>query len=181
MTLDPKVREIITEGVAQREALIEQDGLRGLIRVEIEPVDTLTYHARPTAESEFTLVVDEPVDRGGGNKGPSPLVYFLTGIGACLLSQFVRVGIARGVDLSYKEMRLKGERDRRVGGGFQHITQEIYAEGPASEDEVRALSEEAEAFCYVHVTLRRAVKMTLVVHLNGNEVVRRVSEPPALA
>ena len=39
------------------------------------------------------------------------------------------------------------------------------------------LAERAEGLCYVHNTLKSAVKLTTVVHLNGREVVRRVSEP----
>jgi len=74
-------------------------------------------------------------------------------------------------------MTVRGDYHRDVGGGFQAITQELYAEGTLDPGGVEMLTERAEAFCYIHNTLNKAIKMTTIVNLNGEECVRRVSEP----
>ena len=180
MSTKPEVQEIIRKGIADRERTPNDPNFRALVRVSIQVDEGLTYHARSPSEPQFTLTIDEPEERGGQGQGPSPLTYFLTGAGACMLNQFIRLSIARNIDLRFKGMGVRGERERGIGGAFQLITQEVHAEGSASQQEVEELTEQVEAFCYVHATLRKAVKMTTVVHVNGVETVRRTSEPPAL-
>ena len=102
------------------------------------------------------------------------------GAATCLLNQFIRLAVARDIDVQFEEMSARGERDRGIGGAFRHITQEVYARGSASQQQVEELTAQAEAFCYVHATLSKSVAMTTVVHVNGREVVRRTSEPPAI-
>lgn len=177
MTVDAQLTEIVRQGMAKREAATDREWLRGVTRVEIEPVEHLTYRAHPAADPDFQLTIDEPRDRGGQHQGPSPLDYFLTGAGACLLNQFVRLAIARGLGLSFRHARVRGEFGREVGGRFQHITQEIDAEGSASDEEVGRLCADAEARCYVHQTLSSVVAMTTILNLNGREIARRTSRP----
>ena len=62
-------------------------------------------------------------------------------------------------------------------GGFEHITQEVFATGTIGGAEMASLAERAEGFCCVHNTLNKAIKMTTVVNLNGEDISRRVSEP----
>ena len=177
MAVAPELVEIVHQRVAKREQAVDQPFLRGLVRAEIEPVEHLTYRAHPTTDPQFQLTIDEPLDRGGQHQGPSPLDYFITGAGACLLNQFVRLALARGLDLRFQRARVKGEFRREIGGRFQHITEEIDVDGSATAEDLRKLSEDAEAFCYVHATLAKVVKMTTVLNLNGQEVIRRTSEP----
>ena len=181
MAISPQAAEIIRRGIEEREHTPNDPNIRGLVQVNIQVVEGLTYHAHTPSDPQLTLTIDEPEERGGRNQGPSPLAHFLTGAGACLLNQFIRVSIARDIDLRFKEMHVRGERERTVGGSFQQIIQEVHAEGSALQKEIEELTEQAEAFCYVHATLRKAVKMTTVVHVNGVEAVRRTSDPPALA
>ena len=53
-----------------------------ILRVKIEPIEHLTYRAKPTDEPYFEFYVDEPQDRGGNEKGPSRITYFLTAVAA---------------------------------------------------------------------------------------------------
>ena len=87
------------------------------------------------------------------------------------------MAIAESFDLRFTRMNVQGEFRRGVGGGFEHIVREVFAEGSLPPAEIERLAERAEALCNVSNTLKRAVKLTTVVHLNGEEVVRRVSEP----
>ncbi len=180
MAVSTETRETIRKGIEEREHTPNDPTIRGLVRVDIQVSEGLTYHAQTPSEPQFTMTIDEPQERGGGGQGPSPLVYFLTGAASCFLNQFIRIGIAKDIDLEFTEMHVRGERDRGVGGAFQHSTQEVHAQGSASQAEVEALTTQARAFSYVHATVRKAVTMATVVHVDGVEAVRRTSEPPAL-
>ena len=178
--MDPNTAELIRKGIEEREHTTNDPAIRGIVRVEVSVEDGLTYRAHTPSEPQFVLTIDEPRERGGGGQGPSPLVYFLTGAATCLLNQFIRLAVARDIDVQFEAMSARGERDRGIGGAFRHITQEVYARGSASQQQVEELTAQAEAFCYVHATLSKSVAMTTVVHVNGREVVRRTSEPPAI-
>ncbi len=177
MAVEPELLETVRRSVANQENNTDPEKVRGITRVEIENVEHLTHRARPTTETQFELMIDEPQERGGHDQGPAPLAYFLTGSGACLLNQFIKVNIAQGLGLRFGQVKVKGEFQRKLGGGFQSITQEVYVEGEASEEVIQRLTEKAEAFCYVHNTLRNVVKMTTLVFLNGKEVLVSTSDP----
>jgi uncharacterized OsmC-like protein len=53
----------------------------------------------------------------------------------------------------------------------------VFATGTIGDAEMASLAERAEGFCYVHNTLNKAIKMTTVVNLNGEDVSWRVFEP----
>ena len=177
MVLTAETVDIIRKGVEGREALNDPERIRAIHRIAIEVEEGLRYRATRPGETQFATTVDEPAERGGTGAGPGPLTHFLTGAGSCLLNQYIRVAVAEGLDLRFTAMNVRGDARRDVGGGFEHIQQELFAEGTVAEDAMVRLAERAEGLCYVHNTLKHAVKLTTVVHLNGQEVVRRVSEP----
>jgi len=174
-----QAQEQIAREVGERQHHARDGAVRGLLRVNIEARCGLTFHAQSPGAPGFTLVVDEPPARGGEDQGPPPLMYFLTAVGSCLLTQFVRLSVAWGIDVQVRDMQVRGEWDRAVGGSFKAIRQEIHAHGTASREDVERLAAAAEDFCYIHATLRDAVSMTTVVHLNDSETITRTTEPPA--
>ena len=180
MVLSTETVEIIRKGVEGREALNDPERIRAIYRIAIEVDEGLRYNATRAGEARFVTVVDEPTERGGTGMGEGPLTHFLIGAGSCLLNQYIRVAVAEGLDVTFTSMNVRGDARRDVGGRFEHFQQELFAEGTASEEAMARLAERAEGLCYVHNTLKDAVKITTVVHLNGQEVVRRVSEPRAL-
>ena len=177
MAMSTETVEIIRKGVEGREALNDPERIRGIHRVAIQVEEGLRYRATRPGEARFATIVDEPTERGGTGQGEGPLFHFLTGAGSCLLNQYIRLAVAEGLDLTFTSMNVRGDARRDVGGGFEHIQQELFAEGTVSAEAMVRLAERAEGFCYVHNTLKSAVKITTVVHLNGQEVVRRVSDP----
>lgn len=177
MTVTPGQVEIIRAGVRAREGSRGPEWIRGIDRIEIEVGEGLSYRARALAEPNAVMTVDEPSERGGTGQGNTPLAHFLAGAGSCLLNQFVRVAIADDYDLRFVRARVRGEFHRNLGGGFEHVTSEIYGEGRLSDDQAESLTQRAEALCCVHNTLSKAIRMTTVFHLNGREAVRKVSGP----
>lgn len=169
--------ETIAEGLRWREGHRDSSNMRGLDRIEITVVDGLSYEAHGPGGPPGEMRIGEPIERGGSGVGSSPLSHFLTGAGSCLLNQFVRIGIAERYPLIFLGALVRGEFRREAGGAFERITCTVRAEGSVSADVARHLVERAERLCYVHRTLVRAVEMTTVLIIDGNEAVRRVEGP----
>ena len=168
---------IIAEGIRRREESRDPATMRGIDRVEIVVRDGLSYEARNPHEPDSVMRVGEPIDRGGDGSGASPLSHFLTGAGACLLNQFVRVSITEGLPLSFEGASVRGEFRREAGGRIQRLTCEVRATGSVDEASAEALMARAERLCYVHQTLVGSVEMTTVLVVDGQTVARHVSGP----
>ena len=79
MAIDDETKRKIAASVSEREALNESSArIRGLIRVEIDATEGVHAVAHSGGHE---MHVDEPEERGGTNRGASPLAHFLTGIG----------------------------------------------------------------------------------------------------
>ncbi|SVB42222.1 uncharacterized protein METZ01_LOCUS195076 [marine metagenome] len=179
MAIESTLVEIIRKGVVDREGVSSPDPFPRVLRVEIEPIEHLTYRAKPVAEPQFEIYIDEPKERGGNDKGPSPITYFLTGVAACLLNQFLRLAITREIPISVSSLMAKGIFERTVGGGFKEIINELYLQGNVSVEDLQELAAMAEGYCYIHNTLIKAVLMTTELYLNGEHVATRTAGPEA--
>jgi uncharacterized OsmC-like protein len=89
----------------------------------------------------------------------------------------VRVTYAEDLDIRFLKNDVKAENRRGPGGGFETITQEIHTEGSITPEQVEHLCERAQNVCFTHNTLKHGVRMITVIILNGEEVLRKVSEP----
>jgi uncharacterized OsmC-like protein len=160
--------EIIAAGIRRREAMTTSGPIRGLDRVDIRIVDLLAYEAQARGE-RGVMRIGEPVDRGGDGEGSSPLAHFLTGCGACLLNQFVRIAISDGLPLTFGGATVRGEFGREVGGAFERIEVRVEGSGRLERDAADELVRRAERLCYLHQTLVHAVELTTVLVLDGEE------------
>jgi uncharacterized OsmC-like protein len=166
MTNDAKLEVIIKEHVRKRHEADDSKFLFGAERVDLRRTDHLTTEAR---KRDFTFFVDEPEERGGLDRGPNPLAYFLAGAASCLMNQYAIDAIYRRVKLAKIELTARGHFDGRLGGAFTEITHDLRLSSPASREKILSLAREAEEMCYVHNTLKKAgVKMTTNIFLNGN-------------
>jgi uncharacterized OsmC-like protein len=158
----------IKEHINKRHAANDGGFLFGSERIDLRRVNHLTLEAR---KRDFTFAVDEPAERGGLDKGPNPLAYFLAGAGACLVNQFLTDAIYRGVKLDDVELTARGHFDRRMGGAFTEIIYDIKLASTSPKDKITSLAKEAEEMCYAHNTLKKAgVKMVTNVFLNGKRI-----------
>ena len=165
MTSRAKLESTIKEHVRKRHEADDKEFLFGSERVDLIRKDHLTLEAR---KRDFTFTVDEPAERGGLDKGPNPLSYFIAGAAACLMNQYLTDAIYRGVKLDGIELVARGHFDRRLGGAFTEIVYDIKLSSPSPRAKVSSLAREAEEMCYAHNTLKKAgVKMTTNITLNG--------------
>jgi uncharacterized OsmC-like protein len=89
----------------------------------------------------------------------------------------VRVTYAEELELTFTKVDVRGENRRGLGGGFETITQELHADGDVDEATIAHVCDRAQAVCFTHNTLKHGVKLVTVIHLNGEEVLRSISEP----
>jgi uncharacterized OsmC-like protein len=168
MSSDAKLVETIREHVKKRHEASDREFLFGSERVDLRRINHLALEAQKRG---FTFLVDEPEERGGTDKGPNPLAYFLAGAASCLMNQYLTDAVYREVKLEGIELTARGHFDRRMGGSFTEIVYDLRLTSPSSEEAIVSLSKEAEDMCYAHQTLMKAgVKVTTNLFLNGKLV-----------
>ncbi len=168
MDSEEKLITTIKDHVRKRHEADDKEFLFGAERIDIKRVDHLTLEAR---KRDFTFVVDEPSERGGKDRGPNPLAYFIAGAASCLINQFLTDAVYRGVKLDGVELTARGHFDRKLGGAFDEIIYDLRLESPSAREQVLELAKEAEEMCYAHNTLKKAgVKMTTNLILNGKQI-----------
>jgi len=159
---------VIKEHVKKRNEANDEAFLFGSERVDLRMVGHLKFEARKRG---FKFLVDEPAERGGTDKAPNPLAYFIAGAASCLLNQYATLAIARDLQLDDVRLTARGHFDRRIGGAFEEIIYDIWLESNANPESIVALSEEAKRMCYAHNTLKRGgVKMVTNLYLNGRQL-----------
>jgi putative redox protein len=126
------------------------------VSVEIEQVGPSTGSA--TARSH-TVLVDRPVENGGGDRGPLGGEYLLIALGGCFLSTLLAAVRTREADVASVRVSVVGT----VGGvpeRFESIAMRVSAK--YSEDGLmRKLIAIAERGCLVTNTLKDAVGISV--------------------
>jgi len=167
----PVDRDSVAQLLRNRDRAPDEEFVHGAERVTIERTGPgngpFTVRKRT-----FEYVVDEPAERGGQDTGPNPLAFFLGGAATCLLSHYMLIAIAEGIEFSSVKVAALGHFNRvSVGGAFRDITYDIRLESEHDAKEIVALAEKAEAMCYAHNTLvNGGVAMTTNVYVNGDLV-----------
>ena len=126
-------------------------------------------------EKSHRLISDERELLGGGDEGPAPLEYFISGFNFCLQSTLVYWSTSLDVPIQSMEMKTRAYWNRRgnyIEGdpAFTKIAYELSIESPAEESRIRELVDTAERRCVVHSTLKKAVPIESHVTLNGRKL-----------
>ncbi len=121
------------------------------------------------------IVVDEPPELGGQDKGANPVELLLVALGACQEIMYSAMAAMMGIRLDEVKVSLKGTLDLKglfgmdpaIPPGYQKIAYETILRSPASEEELRKLVEAVESHCPVLDTLVRPVEVTGRVTINS--------------
>ncbi len=168
MTDEESMSRTIKDHVRKRHEADDEEFLFGAERVDLKHLDHLTMEAR---KRNFTFLVDEPAERGGTDKGPNPLAYFLAGAASCLMNQYATDAVYRDIKIDRFEITARGHFDRRMGGAFSDMVYDVRISSAATREQILSLAREAEEMCYAHNTLKKAgVKMISNIFLNGEPV-----------
>lgn len=107
-----------------------------------------------------TLIMDEPKDVGGGDKGPSPYETMMAALGACTSMTMLMYARKKGweledveIDLTHQKIHAQDcETCETQSGKLDKITRDIRIRGNLNEEQKNRLLEIAER-CPVHRTL----------------------------
>jgi putative redox protein len=125
------------------------------------------------------IVVDEPPELGGGDKGANPVELLLVSLGSCQEIMYAAMASMMGIKLDEVKVNLKGSLDLKglfgmdpsVPPGYQKISYETILKSSAPEAELRKLIEAVESHCPVLDTLVRPIAVSGKVTINGAAVV----------
>ncbi len=113
---------------------------------------------------------DEPKDRGGQGKGPSPLSYFLSSMGFCQLVHYAEHCMAEGIKLDSLEVKIDGKVSTQRPRKFTEVTYEVTIHSSEQDETVKKLARTAAEDCYVTGTLKKACRVTGIINHNGRTV-----------
>lgn len=112
---------------------------------------------------DLKFAVDEPLERGGTNLGPTPTDTALAALVGCTNVIGHKCASELGIDLGHLNITAVCEFDRRgvtleqeIDVPFLKIELMIEASGSASEDELQAVAREVAKFCPLSKLFRSA-------------------------
>jgi len=112
---------------------------------------------------DIDFVIDEPVERGGTNKGPTPTETIVAALIGCTNVIANKCAEKLGIDIGNLTIDAVYSFDRRgamlmeeIDVPFPKIVLNITADGPATEAELENVSRELNRFCPVSKVFRAA-------------------------
>ena len=130
------------------------------MRIEVETRNVDRQVTALGTAGQCTLVVDRPVEAGGGGLGFNGGQLLYLAIAGCISNDLFREAQAVGIELTHVRVR--------VGGAFvgepavsDDIQYEVDVDGDASEDRLRALVAHVDEVAEIPNTLRRATRVRL--------------------
>lgn len=108
------------------------------------------------------VLVDEPANLGGTDKGPNPVEYILAALGGCI--NVLVISFAEQFDVQVEDVDIAVEGDLNPDGflgkdpdvrpGYEEIRYQINVDSPSPRENIDALLAHVEAFCPVKDTLQ---------------------------
>ncbi len=123
-----------------------------------------TSHSRSeTGTDGLSIVIDEPVARGGTNEGPSPTATAYAALIGCTNVIGNKCANKLGVDIGHLSFEMEVDFDRRgvllmeeVDVPFKAIRLTVTSDGGASEAELAAVAAETDKFCPISKLYERS-------------------------
>ncbi|MBI2764329.1 MAG: OsmC family protein [Chloroflexi bacterium] len=109
------------------------------------------------ASARHTWTLDEPLDEGGADTGPSPVTAFLGALASCLTMSFQFQARRKGIPIDRIEGWIASNEERHI----EQIAVELQVWSSASEEAVAALLPAAKRGCYVSGVIRPDIKYTV--------------------
>lgn len=166
------------EGLAEQLAGDPDHGFRK-VGVDARIVQGVTVEVTfKQYDREWSLIGDEALSRGGHEKGPSPLRYFLASIGICQLGWWAKGSAALECEIEALEVGVRTFLDMRgehsVGGHPTHpqwLIWDIQVASDASSEEINRIIDWGDERCPLGVLIRMAIPIYERVTHN-NSVIR---------
>ncbi len=116
----------------------------------------------------FKIIMDEPENLGGTDKGMNPVEGLLVSLGSCLVIVGAAFAKGQGIDLQDLWVETEGDLDpdgfmlgkEGVRPGFDDVRFTIHIKSSSSEDKLRAFQKFMESRCPVSDTLGNGTRVT---------------------
>jgi uncharacterized OsmC-like protein len=164
-------------GVVRR---LEEDSGAGLMSpyVSAELIEDVSVKAVfEQYDTEYIFYGDEAANRGGHERGPSPMRYFLSGIAFCMLGWYAKGSAFAGCEVDSLTMDVRTFLDMRGEHGFedrpvhpQRLVFAIDVTSPSASGKVLDMIDWGDARCPLGVLVRRAVPVYESVTHNGTVI-----------
>lgn len=161
------------EKVREQKKRAEERGKQAVSANRVKTEALEDFYGKAKAR-KFEFFSDEP-EKGGKNRAPRPLEYFLAGFAFCQQVQYSKYAALRGIELSDLEIDVRGYVDARgifeignVKPGFKNIEYDLNIKSPENEDTIRNLIEKVENICPAHAALRNSGEINRDATLNGS-------------
>ena len=125
--------------------------------------DCPSHSRADVAIRDLAFAIDEPVERGGTNAGPTPTDAALASLVGCTNVIGHKCAAALGIDIGHLHITAVCDFDRRgvtlseeIDRPFQHIQLDVVADGPASDEELARVAAEVQKFCPLSKLFRTA-------------------------
>lgn len=112
---------------------------------------------------DLRFAIDEPVERGGSNRGPTPTDTALAALIGCTNVIGHKCAERLGIDIGHLDISAICDFDRRgvtlledIDVPFQRIVLTVEADGAADDDDLRRVAEEVARYCPLSKLFRRA-------------------------
>lgn len=168
-------QQALKDALSKTVAGIQQNPI--MSRVVFEAETALVEGVRCTGKVRnfAPIVVDEPPELGGQDKGANPVELLLVALGSCQEIMYAAMASMMGIKLDEVKVNLKGSLDLKglfgmdpaIPPGYQKITYETILKSSAPEEELRKLIDAVETHCPVLDTLIRPIEVTGKVTING--------------
>ena len=126
---------------------------------------------------DWRFEVDEPVSVGGDNSAPSPGIYGLTALSGCVAMSIKGQAALDGMLINAIDVEVEADYDDRgmfaiddIPPGFLEFRLKIDVDTPASEEEVRKITERALTFSTWFHVFTHAQTVTADISVNGATV-----------
>jgi uncharacterized OsmC-like protein len=133
-------------------------------------VRTASIAGAPTAigwADSFTLVIDRPVDAGGGGLGFNGAQLLYLAVAGCVSNDLFREGTRLGIRLDHVEVRVDGDFAGNPSVSTD-VTYHVSLGGDASEEQLRALVAMVDGIAEIPNSLRNGTAVRLgAVHITG--------------
>jgi uncharacterized OsmC-like protein len=122
----------------------------------------------------FVIDAGEPAILAGNDTGPNPAELLLHALAACLTTSLVYAASARGVHLTAVESTVEGDLDARgalglndeVRNGFQQIRVSFRVKGDATDEQLRAIVDNAQRRSVVFDSVTNGVPVAVDVAID---------------
>ncbi len=127
--------------------------MKTTVRLKAE-ADCPTHSVANITIRDLAFAIDEPVERGGTNTGPTPTDTALAALAGCTNVIGHKCAGKLGVDIGHLQISIEAEFDRRgvtlaeeIDVPFVAIAQHVTCSGAATEAEIATVAAEVEKFC----------------------------------